>query len=447
MSIPEYVDYYNASIQTNIIYVRDIVINPPGTKLYATCSSKIFSINIVEIDPLAYDIKTIAGSFANRGFNNGTGINAAFDTPIGLVMDTSGNVFVADEENENIRKIDTSGVVTTFAGDASGSKLHAFADSSGTNARFNKPQYLAIDSANNLYVTDSDNFRIRKITPAGIVTTLAGSGISGSNNGTGSGARFTNNILGITCNSLGNIYVAEGSKIRKITPSGAVTTAIDSSGANYTNLTSDNSGNIYASDSARSVIEKITADGSGSLLAGSYNNALAMEDPSNLSLNVYSDMDVIAKFNLPGSIAKHPNGDYFMLDTTAMMDGPYTALRKLTNITVVPTDISGITVTSVSQRSFSIAWTGGTYSRSYVFTLELNGGNPIETVPSIYNFHSKTATFNLLQTNSTYTVSVQGVNTYGSGEFLTAEVTTSGAFAQYSVSNVGNQTMELYAYD
>jgi prepilin-type N-terminal cleavage/methylation domain-containing protein len=187
-----------------------------GGNIYVTDMSNHL---IRKITPSAV-VTTLAGS-GTMGSANGTGTAASFSFPTGLAVDASGNVYIADGGNNLIRKITPAGVVTTFAGSgASGST-----NGTGTAASFSYPIGIAVDSSNNVYVADNDFNLIRKITPAGVVTTLAGSGSSGSTNGTGTAASF-NDPNYMSCDSTGNLYVAEQSNnlIRKITPAGVVTT-------------------------------------------------------------------------------------------------------------------------------------------------------------------------------------------------------------------------------
>jgi hypothetical protein len=134
-------------------------------------------------------VTTLAGTAASRGGTDGTSADARFYSPAGVAVDGAGNVFVADSEYRTIRMITPAGVVTTLAGTA-----HAIGspDGTGAAARFNAPQGLATDVAGNVFVADSGNNKIRIITPAGVVTTLAGAaGTPGSADGTGSAARFS----------------------------------------------------------------------------------------------------------------------------------------------------------------------------------------------------------------------------------------------------------------
>jgi len=166
-------------------------------------------------------VTTFAGS-GTAAFTNGTGTAASFNNPADLAFDSLGNMFVADSYNHSIRRITPAGVVTTFAGLNS----QGFADGAGaTVARFNFPFGITIDAADNLYVTDTYNYRIRKITPSAVVSTLAGSAAIGSVDGSGASAQF-NLPYGIAIDSTGNLYVSEtGShRIRKVTSTGVVTT-------------------------------------------------------------------------------------------------------------------------------------------------------------------------------------------------------------------------------
>src|SRR5439155_685875 len=155
--------------------------------------------------------------------DDGTGSAARFYYPEGVAADAGGNVYVADSGNSTIRKITPAGVVTTLTGLAGkpGSD-----DGAGSAARFAYPVGVAADAAGNVYVADSDNHTIRKITPAGGVTTLAGLAASpGGADGTGSAARFYY-PGGVAADAAGNVYVADTDNytIRKITPGGVVTT-------------------------------------------------------------------------------------------------------------------------------------------------------------------------------------------------------------------------------
>ena len=234
-------------------------------------------------------VTTLAGLEGSHGSADGTGSAARFESPAGVAVDGAGNVYVADYGNATIRKVTSAGVVTTLAGLAphSGS-----ADGTGSAARFLDPSGVAVDGAGNVYVADKDNHTIRKVTPMGVVTTLAGfAGSANYGDGTGRGARF-NYPTGVTVDSAGNIYVADSGNdaIRKVTPAGVVTTLAgdvsitdtynrpiggfaDGTGhsarfAGPSGVAADSAGNIYVADTGNSTIRKVTPAGVVTTLAG-----------------------------------------------------------------------------------------------------------------------------------------------------------------------------------
>lgn len=164
-------------------------------------------------------VSTLAGNSA-AGQANGTGTNASFSSPQGTAVDAAGNVYVTDAFNHLIRKITPAGVTTTLAGTGT----LGFAGGTSATAQFYSPQGIAVDATGNVYVSDQGNNAIYKITGT-TVTILAGDGTAGSSNGTGSAARF-NSPQGLAVDATGNIYVADrgNNRIRKITPAGVVTT-------------------------------------------------------------------------------------------------------------------------------------------------------------------------------------------------------------------------------
>lgn len=168
--------------------------------------------NLIRKITTGADVTTLAGS-GSTGSADGTGAAASFNVPYGVAVGSGGTVYIADRYNHKIRKITSAGVVTTLAGSGSS----GYMDGTGTAAQFNSPSSVAVDTFGNVYVSDAGNNRIRKITPAGVVTTIAGSGAAGSTNGTGTAASF-NRPDGIAVSSTGIIYVAEtaNNRIRKI---------------------------------------------------------------------------------------------------------------------------------------------------------------------------------------------------------------------------------------
>src|SRR6185369_8851347 len=148
---------------------------------------------------------TLAGTAGSLGANDGNGREAGFSVPQGLAVDSARNVYVADSLNHTIRKITPSGVVTTVAGTSGQS---GSVDGAGRAALFNHPVSVAVDAANTIYVADQGSSTIRKISSAGVVTTLAGkANQAGSHDGQGEIAQF-NNPKGVAVDGAGNVYVA-----------------------------------------------------------------------------------------------------------------------------------------------------------------------------------------------------------------------------------------------
>lgn len=215
-------------------------------------------------------VSTFAGS-GSQGNANGTGTSASFYYPYAVALDVAGNIYVADAYNNLIRKITSNGLVTTLAGSGN----QGFANGNGTSASFNHPNCVAADATGNIYVADPGNNMIRKVTSAGLVTTFAGNGNPGSTNGTATSASF-NSPSGIALDAAGNFYVSDlgNNLIRKIDPSGIVTTLAGSGSTGSTNgirtLASFNhpndvqvnpAGFLYVADFGNNLIRKILITG------------------------------------------------------------------------------------------------------------------------------------------------------------------------------------------
>ena len=278
-------------------------------------------------------VSTLAGLAGSRGSADGTGSVARFSLPTGVAVDSAGNVYVADDGNNTIRKITPCGLVSTLAGLAGSS---GSADGTGSAARFSQPFGLTVDSAGNVYVADRDNHLIRKITPAGVVTTLAGlAGSSGSTDGTGSAARF-NFPLGLAVDNAGNVYVADtnSSTIRKVTSSGVVSTfaglagsvgSVDGIGSaarfnNTQGVAVDGAGNVYVADYLNHTIRKISSSRVVSTLAGLAGAGGSADGTGNA-----------ARFNFPYGVAVDLAGNAYVADS-----GNNT-IRKITPARVVTT--------------------------------------------------------------------------------------------------------------
>ncbi len=277
-------------------------------------------------------VTTLAGLAGRTSSVDGTGTAARFQDPYAVAVDGLGNLFVADATDHSIRKISSAGVVTTFAG--TGGSFGS-TDGTGTAARFKAPLGIAADSAGNVYVADTGNAIVRKITAAGVVTTLAGSaGQSGSTDGTGTAARFMS-PYGITVDSSGAVYVVESSAVvRKITAAGVVTTVAGTSGTNgFTDATGtaarfsvpfdiavDGAGTLYVSDHGNHAVRKITAAGVVTTLAGSG------------SAGNTNATGTAASFRFPSGIAADSAGNVYLADTDNQIIRKITATGETTTL-------------------------------------------------------------------------------------------------------------------
>ncbi|MDP9080630.1 MAG: NHL repeat-containing protein [Bacteroidota bacterium] len=241
----------------------------------------------------------------------------SFYSPTGVAVDAAGNIYVADYGNNLIRKITPAGVVSTLAGSGNQGQINAI----GALASFNQPTGIAVDASGNVYVGDAGNNRIRLITPAGVVTTLAGSDSTGYTDGPGATAAFFH-PEGVALDASGSVYVADAGNglIRKVKPDGTVSTfagnSVGTTAANIfsnpTGVAVDGSGNVFVANFINNNILKINAAGAVSAFAGS---GVAGAD---------NGQDTTATFSFPNSVAVDAANNLYVAD------GVNNLIRKIT---------------------------------------------------------------------------------------------------------------------
>jgi hypothetical protein len=293
-------------------------------------------------------VTTFAGTAGAFGSADGTGSAARFGFPSGVAMDGGGNLYVADWNNCTIRKITAGGVVTTFAGTAGAG---GSADGTGSAARFGDPNGVAVDGAGNVYVADTGNQTIRKITSSGVVTTLAGkAGAEGNVDGTGSAARF-NSPYGVAVDGAGNVYVADAGNatIREITPGGVVTTIAGMAGSAASFLfpcgvAVDGSGNVYVADTGDDTIREIAPGGAVTTLAGATGVAGGTDGTGSAAL-----------FKMPHGVSVDGSGNLYVADW-----GNSTIRKGASVGPMIAMQPSSLAVAAGSTATFSVGASGST---------------------------------------------------------------------------------------
>lgn len=272
-----------------------------------------FQNSVIRKIDTAGNVSTFAGTAGATGFVNGYKDTCKFGLPIGIAVDKFDNIYVADNSNNAIRKIDTAGNVTTFAGGSQG-----YTNGSGSIAQFRNPVYICFDDSMNLYVTDNQNHAIRRIDSAGNVTTFAGAGFAGWADGNGENAYFSRPFA-ITYNSLlQTFYVVDRGFcfIRKITLTGDVTTIAGTGFCGFNNgagdtamfdepkgIATDSIGNIYIAGRLDHTIRKIDLLNNVSTFAGVPNTSGYQDGPA-----------ATAMFNRPISVTVGPKNQLFISD-------------------------------------------------------------------------------------------------------------------------------------
>ena len=278
---------------------RGVAVDRAGTIYVADTTN-----NTIRKIALTGEVVTFAGTPGQEGPANGTGAAARFNEPFGVAVDDGGTVYVADASNNAIRKITSSGVVSTLAGGgAAGSS-----DGTGSTARLDEPRGIAVDATGTIYVADYDNHLIRKISPAGVVTTLAGrADAPGNADGVGTAAAFRG-PMGIAVDAAGVVYVADtgNRSVRRITTDGLVTTITlpGSALSEPRGIAVDAAGVITVADYGSHSIRSITTSGAVSTLAGTTGTP-GMTDATGAA----------ARFHFPSGLAVASTGVIYVADT------------------------------------------------------------------------------------------------------------------------------------
>lgn len=300
--------------------------NSPGT-------SATFNVAVTGVTPFNYQwqfdgtnltnnvIATVVGtnSFGNTG-DGGAATNARLDSPFGVAFDAAGNLYFADSGNNRVREVNTNGIIMTVAG--SGGSGFSGDGGPATEARLTNPAGVAIDTAGNLYISDSNNQRVRKVGTNGIITTFAGNGPGGN---VGNGIAATNatlgSPLGLAFDVSGNLYIADygASRIWMVNTNGIITTVAGNGNRSYSGdggsatnaglrfpigLAFDTCGNLYIADAGNNRIRMVNANGIINTVAGNGTNTYSGDGGASTN----------ASLSNPAGLALDSSGNLYIAD-------------------------------------------------------------------------------------------------------------------------------------
>ena len=322
-------------------------------------------------------ISTVAGGNGGYGFNGdgGAATSTNLNYPSGVAVDAVGNIYIADQNNQRIRKVNSNGIISTVAGN--GTQGFSGDGGAATSAQLNSPSGVTVDAAGNIYIADQFNNRIRKVNSSGVISTVAGNGTQGFS---GDGGAATSAQLyssgGVAVDAAGNIYIADNGNnvIRKVNTNGIISTiagngtqgfsgdggAATSANLSYpTGLEVDASGNIYIAEGSTNRIRKVNSSGIISTIAGNGIIGFSGDGGVATSANLYN----------PTGVAVDVSGNIYIADENnkrvrevifppVIASFTPTAAAIGTTVTIIGTGFTGATAVSfggVAATTFTVA--------------------------------------------------------------------------------------------
>ena len=349
-------------------------------------------------------ITTVAGDGTSGfGGDGGPATTAQLNFPRGVALDGAGNVYIADTDNHRIRRVDTSGTITTIAGDGT----FGFGGDGGpaTTAQLNFPRGVALDGAGNVYIADTDNHRIRRVDTSGTITTIAGDGTRGfGGDGGPASAAQLNSPRGVALDGAGNVYIADtdNHRIRRVDTSGTITTIAgdgtfgfggDGGPASAAQLNSprgvalDGAGNVYIADTSNHRIRKVDTSGTITTIAGDGTFGFGGDGgPASA-----------AQLNFPRGVALDGAGNVYIADTSNHR------IRKV--------DTSGTITTIAGDGTFGFGGDGGPASAAQLTFPE---GVALDGAGNVYIADTSNHRIRKVDTSGTITT-IAGDGTFGFG--------------------------------
>ena len=413
-----------SQVATLTVGLPPTVSTPPGGQTNLAGTNVTFSVVVDGTGPFSYQwqfngtnlpndiITTVAGSGV-KGFagDGDAATNASLDYPTGVAFDAAGNLYIADTDNERIRKVDTNGIITTVAGN--GTAAYAGDGQAATNANLHYPWDLVLDTAGNLYFADTYNSRIRKVATNGIITTVAGNGTAAFG---GDGGAATNASLnypyGVALDAAGTLYISDGNnnRIRKVDVKGIISTVAgggyeadgkvgDGSTAagavlyNPSQIAFDSAGDLYIADSSDNRIRKVGANGIITTVAG--NGAEGSAGDGDDATN--------ASFDYPTGVALDGYGDLYIADYSN------NRVREVNTNGIINTIAGGGTAYPGNGGAATNANIGGLYSGPQRVALDAAG--------NLYFGETKGNRIHEVHLAGFPTLTLSGVNTNDSGNY------------------------------
>ena len=339
-------------------------------------------INVRKITPAGI-ITTIAGGSYGFSGDGGPATAAEFGNPWGLATDGAGNLYIADRDNERIRKINTSGIISTVAGNGT----NGFRGDGGpaTAAELNLPMGVAVDSAGNLYIADQNNHRIRKVSTSGIITTIAGSGAVGSSAGgySGDGGPATDAQLnfpqGVAVDNSGNIYIPDGNnyRLRKVNASGIISTIAG-------NGTATNTGDGGPATAATIAGVQLILDPTGNIFFNAGNKVRVIDTAGIIHTFAGTGTPGFSGDGGPATSGELSSNFGIASDTSGIIYVADTRNYRLRKIAPAVLSVSSITGTSTlaagSSYTFSDSVSGGTWRSSASGTASVSSSGVVTGV-------------------------------------------------------------------
>jgi sugar lactone lactonase YvrE len=301
------------AVEAEIYGPKGMIFDKKGNLYIADCTSS----HIRKIDKMGIITSVAGANVAGFSGDNGPANKAQLNQPTDIALDTAGNLYIADSYNNRIRKVDKNGIITTIAGN--GKLMYGGDGGKADTSSLASPQALTFDKAGNLYISDCGNNRIRKISATGIISTVAGNGTSHAlGDGGPATSAFVTGPQGIVFDSVGNLYIADNERVRKVNTAGIISTYAGNGSAGFGGdggpatsarvgpyaLTMDRKGNLYITDRGNQRLRMVNTSGIISTLAGTGTQSFSGDGGPAVS----------ATFNFPEGVALDSAGNIFITD-------------------------------------------------------------------------------------------------------------------------------------